>query len=248
VYALGVTAYRLCTGVYPPLATDPSLVGDDARDTLEAITPPGQLQPLAPSLELLILRMLSENAQDRGSAGELASALEAAAAAAGPEADVPMGPSDSPKVSDGIRRSVAEPRGGCLGQMVLLPLAMGLVIMISGNLNLEGLATHLPAEESGETVNVADAAVEDLPSSSAAHEREQGGLTLEMPKEPLPRQSRPPCPSNQVNIRGGCWFEVPQAPPPCGETHYEWKGACYIPVIVPPRLRTSDKPWHSPPP
>ncbi|WP_225412438.1 serine/threonine-protein kinase [Stigmatella hybrida] len=245
VYALGVTAYRLCTGIYPPPATDPSLVGDDARDTLEVMKPPGQLKPLAPSLESLILRMLSENPQDRGTASEVAAALETAAAADGTEANESLR-LGTPHVTPEVSPPVSEPRRGCLGPMVLLPLAMGLVILISGYVNLEELGASPPIMDGGENVSVADAAVEDSPLSGAAHEREQGGLTLEMPKEPLPRQSRPPCPLNQVNIRGGCWFEISQVSPPCGETYYEWKGSCYFPVVVPPRPRTSDKPWHFP--
>ncbi|SEM52725.1 Serine/threonine protein kinase [Stigmatella aurantiaca] len=241
VYALGVTAYRLCTGIYPPPATDPSLVGDDARETLEVMRPPGQLKPLAPSLESIILRMLSENSQDRGSAGELAAALETAAATAGPEADKPLRPSGSRVAAEGIKRQTSEPRNGCL-PIVLPPLAAWLIILLAGNLNMAEHIAPPSSLEDRKAVSVADAAVEDSPVSSVAHEPEPSGLTLEMPKEPLPRQSRPPCPTNQVNIRGGCWFEVPQAPPPCGETYYEWKSSCYFPVIVPPRPRTSDQP------
>jgi eukaryotic-like serine/threonine-protein kinase len=73
-----VTAYRLCPGTYPLLATDLSLVGDDARAPLKAMKVPGSIVPLAPSLESLILCMLSESPQDRGTSGELAAALEAA--------------------------------------------------------------------------------------------------------------------------------------------------------------------------
>ncbi|WP_225411459.1 serine/threonine-protein kinase [Stigmatella hybrida] len=241
VYALGVAAYRLCTGIYPPLATDPSIVGDDARDTLEVMRPPGQLKPLAPSLESLILRMLSENAQDRGSAGELATALEAAATAAGPDADVPMRPSDSRRGSGGVNRPVSERRGGCLGPMVLMPLAAWLIILLAGNLNLAALVEPPSQTEDGGTTGVADAAVEDLQASSVSRENGPDGLALEMPKEPVPGQRRPPCGRFQSNIQGGCWLGILHASPPCGESYYEWKGACYFPAPAPPRPNTSEQ-------
>ncbi|SET91437.1 serine/threonine-protein kinase [Stigmatella erecta] len=225
VYALGVTAYRLCTGVYPPLATDPSLVGDDGRETLEVLVPPGTLAPMAPELERLILRMLSENPQDRGSAAELAAALEAVADGPG-RARPPM------KLSD----------YGMAFPLLAICVAVGLLIMVSGNLDLEGVWAPPSVMSDAGTRGVADAAVEELPVSSVALESKPGGLHLEMPKGPLPGQRRPPCTRAQIDIRGGCWFEVARAMPPCGEEAYDWKGACYAPAIASPRPSTSDTP------
>ncbi|SEN31835.1 Protein kinase domain-containing protein [Stigmatella aurantiaca] len=241
VYALGVTAYRLCTGIYPPPATDPSLVGDDARDTLEVMKPPGQLKPLAPVLESLILRMLSENSHDRGIAGELAATLEAAASAAGPEADAPLSPSESRVGSEGVKRPVAERRGGYLAPMVLMSLAAWLIILLAGNLNLAELVAPPSQGEDGGTTGVADAAVEEPPMSSVLRENGPDGLALETPKKPLPGQRRPPCGRFQTNIQGSCWLEVLQASPPCEEGYYEWKGSCYLPVFTPPRPNTSEQ-------
>jgi eukaryotic-like serine/threonine-protein kinase len=241
VYALGVTAYRLCTGIYPPPATDPSLVGDDARDTLEVMRPPGQIKPLAPPLEALILRMLSENPQDRCNAGELAAAMEAAAAAAGPEADAPMCPDGLRRGAEGIRRPGPESRRGCLGPMVLMPLAAWLIILLAGNLNLAEFIDSPSSLGEGGTTGVADASVVEVPVSIVSREPEPGGLALEMPKAPLPGQRRPPCARFQIHIQGGCWVEVPHVSPPCGES-YDWKGACYYPVAAPPRTSTSEKP------
>jgi eukaryotic-like serine/threonine-protein kinase len=185
--------------------------------------------------------MLSENPQDRGSAGELASALEAAATAAGPEADKLTRPSLS-RESAAVRSPPAsEPRGGGLGPLVLMPLAAWLIILLAGNVNLSEFTGSLSTLEDGGSAGVADAAVEAFPVAGGVPEPEPSELALEMPKGPLPGQRRPPCPRFQINIQGGCWLEVTQASPPCGESYYDWKGACYSPVAAPPRPSTSGK-------
>ena len=79
VYALGVTAYRLVTGEYPPghlLWKEPDgtwRLEEDAQPS------PRERNPrVDPQLSALILRMLSLSPEARGTAGELAEALEAA--------------------------------------------------------------------------------------------------------------------------------------------------------------------------
>ena len=82
LYALGVTACRLVTGEYPEL-------GEPTQDEtgtwqLEAVIPPQALlhgTHVAPPLRALILRMLSVRPEERGTAEELAEALEQAAEA-----------------------------------------------------------------------------------------------------------------------------------------------------------------------
>jgi eukaryotic-like serine/threonine-protein kinase len=98
VFALGVTAYRLVTGSYP-LDVEPL---QDAAGTWHmgdvGPRPPRQLNPrVEPQLSALILRMLLMPPEARGTAGELADALEAAAAQAGPEADQPLLEMDPPR-------------------------------------------------------------------------------------------------------------------------------------------------------
>ena len=71
---------------------------------------------------------------------------------------------------------------------------------------------------------------------------------LPMPEQPFPGQSKAPCKRmGEVEIRGGCWFRVPDAKPPCKEEGkedaYAWKGACYGPSY-PVRQR---EPTSSPP-
>ncbi|MBN1208778.1 MAG: serine/threonine protein kinase, partial [Myxococcaceae bacterium] len=77
LYSLGVTAYRLVTGLYPELA-EPSQ--DEAGLWhLQGLASPAPLllnPRVAPRLNALILRMLSVRPEQRGTAAELAEALE----------------------------------------------------------------------------------------------------------------------------------------------------------------------------
>jgi hypothetical protein len=91
VYALGVTAYQLLTGQYPKL-------GEPRQDEagiwqLEDVAPPAPhvLNPrVEPRLSALILRMLSVRPEVRGTAAELAEALEQAAENPVPESTQPL--------------------------------------------------------------------------------------------------------------------------------------------------------------
>ncbi|MBN1207424.1 MAG: protein kinase [Myxococcaceae bacterium] len=91
LYALGVTAYRLVTGEYPALA-EPSR--DEAGTWhLEGVASPAPLflnPRVAPRLNALILRMLSVRPEERGTARELAEALERAAELTTPESARPL--------------------------------------------------------------------------------------------------------------------------------------------------------------
>ncbi|MDC0710376.1 serine/threonine-protein kinase [Stigmatella sp. ncwal1] len=238
VYALGVTAYHLCTGTYPP----PTLTRDDERDTLAVrVPPPSQRVPLAPVLESLILRMLSDNPQDRGSAAELAMAMEQAATSPGDGLDIPMNPPSPVAPTVGANSSVSLSRHGGLIPLPVLPVAVGLLVLCSQHLNVRARWPHTSDSQDGGTGGVADAAVETPSLSGEPLEPKPHGLSLDMPKEPLPGQRRPPCPRPQIGLQGGCWFEL-RATPPCGEGAYAWKDACYSPVPAPQRPSTSDKP------
>jgi serine/threonine protein kinase len=90
VFALGVTAYRLVTGGYPPSPLPQRDEEGGWRMMPLYLPPPHELNPqVEPRLSMLILRMLSLEAEERGSAGELAEALEAATVGAGPEVEPP---------------------------------------------------------------------------------------------------------------------------------------------------------------
>jgi serine/threonine protein kinase len=102
LYALGVTAYRLVTGVYPPPGTDP----EARRDPLRA-PPPRRLLPQALNgrvgLELagVIERLMAQEPEARGRALEVAEAAESAAEHVGPRADVPLLDLECPE--DGVQ-------------------------------------------------------------------------------------------------------------------------------------------------
>ncbi len=104
LHALGVSAYRLVTGVYPPPGTDPEARLDPIR------APPPPREPaqtlnarVVPELSALIERMLAADPEERGLAREMALAAEAAAEHARPEADVPLfGPVPSSAGAVGI--------------------------------------------------------------------------------------------------------------------------------------------------
>jgi serine/threonine protein kinase len=97
LYALGVTAYRLVTGQYPELG-EPSQ-DEDGLWHLEGMASPAPraLNPrVSPQLDALILRMLSVRPEPRGTAAELAEALEQAAQHTSPESTRPIFPQQVP--------------------------------------------------------------------------------------------------------------------------------------------------------
>ena len=96
VFALGVTAYRLVTDTYP-------------RSIHLDIVPPRQLNPRVDAqLNALILRMLSLKPEERGTAGELAAAMERGMTHAGPAADEPLFEWETLRPSQWTREELAD--------------------------------------------------------------------------------------------------------------------------------------------
>ncbi len=88
VYALGVTAYRLVTDAYPPWVLVGTELGQGGHPEGKKVVEPRQLNGRVDAqLNALILRMLSVRPEERGSAGELAEAMERGAAHGGASAD-----------------------------------------------------------------------------------------------------------------------------------------------------------------
>ncbi|WP_164017825.1 serine/threonine-protein kinase [Pyxidicoccus trucidator] len=66
------------------------------------------------------------------------------------------------------------------------------------------------------------------------------GLMLPMPDRPFPGQRKPPCNrKGELEIRGGCWYELARVKSPCDEDAYDYKGACYLPSFPVQRPHTS---------
>ncbi|WP_037583211.1 serine/threonine protein kinase [Stigmatella aurantiaca] len=94
LFALGITAYRMVTGEYPP-PTEPEGEGAEVwGQEGPGPRPPSALNPrVSPELDALVLQLCAVSAMERfkGSAREAAQALEEAAQRAGPGADRALG-------------------------------------------------------------------------------------------------------------------------------------------------------------
>jgi serine/threonine protein kinase len=91
VFAFGVMAYRLVTDEYPPFTDSSRPEGRCWQPGGSGPRPPKELNPrVDPHLDALILRALSVRPEKRGTAEELAEALEQRTAQAGPEAHAPL--------------------------------------------------------------------------------------------------------------------------------------------------------------
>ncbi|QSQ28142.1 serine/threonine protein kinase [Pyxidicoccus parkwayensis] len=260
LFALGVTAFRLITGKYPPV---PNPEEEDAwlwrPEALETWTARACNRRCIPELSALVSRMLAPNARARGSAREVAEALEQAARRAGREADVPLFTGEEPRPAGlfALPQHVTvqrPPRPRRWPWFTAAGLGGALALSAAGLLSVsrsEEPATHQFAEQNeseeardggtvaaGDTALIARVAPPRAPSVLSP-------IAVELPPKPLPGQRRPDgngrCPGKvQVAINGGCWRKVPVDMKDCDvEEGFEYRGACYIPVPSPSRPATS---------
>jgi serine/threonine-protein kinase len=211
--------------------------------------------------------MLSLRPEARGSARELAEALEQAAREAGPQADAPLFDKTpepaSAKSESGAPRSQATPgdrpkntrfvefihtvRSRLTAAGMGAALALGAAWMFSAHPGVEtgeGHASRPEETEDGGTVAVGDAALTaPVPLSQAPFAGST--ISVDLPPKPFPGQQRPDangrCPSKaQVSIHGGCWYKMNLDLKDCKwEGYFIYKGACYAPVLAPMRPPTS---------
>jgi hypothetical protein len=228
VYALGMMAYRLFTGRYPPptLQLEPT---EDGGIRLKSVplVPPEKWVELSPEVATLLRRMLSEDPSARGSAAEVAQAFEQAAKTAGRQAAGARPPRPA--------RVAVRARW--------FALAVGVLLVASAGWGMRWALEKSPAAMAPEAGHSSLGDVERaVPASGAKPRSGQSGIREGMPKKPVPGQLRPPCKKPLVEIQGGCWAGPGEEKPPCQPPAYEWKGKCYWPMASFEEPATSSPP------
>ncbi|MCP3144311.1 serine/threonine protein kinase [Pyxidicoccus xibeiensis] len=251
VFALGVTAFRLITDEYPPRSDPTSLYGHEAgAASVSARAVNGRC---CEELSELTSRMLSASPKARGSARELAEALEDAAHGGGPEADVPLFAPEAPppEETSAAPRHVVHRAPGATWSAWLTAASLGLALGswwgtgVHRAEEAEQVRASAPEEErDGGTVAVGDAALTALEHPDRAP-AVRSSIALELPPKPFPGQRRPDgnmrCPGKtQVPINGGCWLKLSIDPKDCAkEDGYVYQGGCYTPALRRERPATS---------
>jgi serine/threonine protein kinase len=242
LFALGVTAYRMVMGQYPPAlqryrdeAGQWRVECPDFRPLLDN-TP--RVQPL---LREWLLRLLSQVPEERGSAALLAQALEAEAA-------------ELRKAPQPTRARASKPPRAFKPWLALVASAAVALVLWSQASSLsvspEQVPTSSPEQAQAQapdagTAAVGESASSTTPSSAPLPSREQSlsqeGSLIPDPGQPR-RQARPDakgqCPVlKQVIFNGFCWAELASmTTEECARFGYiTLKGKCYAPVLELPQ-------------
>ncbi|MFL5347718.1 MAG: serine/threonine-protein kinase [Hyalangium sp.] len=251
LYALGVTACQLLTGEYPKLGEPHK----DERGTwhVEAMFPRPALGRVEPPLRDLVLRMLSVRPEERGTAAQLAEALEKAAGHSS-EFTAPSKAPSPPPESRAVARASAErasPEAHADSWRPRLSLAAVVLTLatwawwISPSSSWSECGTPQTTAPSAEhrdagTSGLGEAATVVSPESSPSNAAQAMVVEDTLP-EPLPDQTRPNskgrCPhKQQVALNGGCWVEIPVESEKCEAISGQiFKGTCYVPIFLPGR-------------
>jgi hypothetical protein len=257
LYALGVTGCRMLTGEYPDFA-DPT---QDETGTwhLEAVRPPASLLRVEQPLRDLVLRMLSVHPEERGTAAQLAEALERAAQPPVPESPPLRVEEVEERVTEpsSQERGTAErnrPRAHARPGWPWLAMAAGLALVAWAWWAVPQQSLKKPSIAQAETAGAGarDAGTAGLGEAASTVSTEaspepsiQEPLAEDTLPEPLPGQVRPNAKGRcahrrQVALNGACW--VPHDPEECealGGNSQLFKGRCYVPAMSTERPSTS---------
>jgi hypothetical protein len=254
LYALGVTACRLVTGEYPELGEPRK--DESGRWHLESVVPPATLRRdarIEPRLRTLILRMLSVRPEERGTAAQLAEALEQVAGPTVPDSTAPrlnragssMRP---PEQAAAAPASVVSLRGlqPWLALAAVVALAVGAWWVASRRTVDKPSLAQAQAAAAGRseagTAGLGDASASTSAMASAELEAPKGVSEDTLPA-PIPEQTRPDsqgrCPhKKEVAVNGGCWWETSLDREGCeaatlsGHMGTMFKNKCYMPVLL----------------
>ncbi len=245
VYALGVTAYRLLAGAYPPRPED-SEAEEETAEPFKMVAPRG-LADKCPELGALIVRMLSEDLPTRGSAKQVAEELERLHEHTDPALDEPWVKSTSQPPTEETWRPEAErasepkdygPQLASVGFVLLMGL---LGVVLAWNVGREE-NVPLPEQPDGGTGVLGEEAMASAHKAKAPNLSGRS-IARDVPNNPGEGQKRPPCTERgEVEINGGCWWPVGLEKPPCATNLYGHGGRCYTPVLTSERPPTSKDP------
>jgi hypothetical protein len=263
LYALGITAYRLVMGQYPP----PLDALEDEEGAWHVISPDLR-SPLAgnprvgPRLSELILRLLTEVPEARGTATQAAEELEALA-----QERVPPLPAEPPAAAEVPPPSVpAAPNGSGRPERVRPPVRQwawkpwlavaavaGFAVLLWNVAPVRGPPRQRAAafqQPDASTSAVGDTSPTQ-PKVPTPPSQEKKPVAQEPLPEPRPGQVKPDksgrCPGRkQVLINGGCWLEhLLMNAEECVENNgVLFKSKCYAPVFASPK---KTQPTSSPP-
>ena len=245
VYALGVTAYRMCTGTYPPQPEEHS--GPPLR-----LLAPCERVTVSASLNRLVLDCLREDRHARPSAASLAVAFQAAAAE--PEAMRPITPAPA-----AAKAQTPDPWqwhwpawAGTAAVGLGSGLVAGFLVLLfvqcwryGSEPTLRAPYPEVAERHQAPPLDTPDGGVVEDALTRVVEPRHPEdsvyALSLPMPKGPLPGQKKPPCSEYETPALGACWL-VLKKKPPCGNGGYELDGDCVRASFDPPREPTSVDP------
>jgi serine/threonine protein kinase len=274
LYALGVTAYRLVMGQYPP----PWEARKDEQGFWRVTSP--NVRPLLesnprvePELREVIVRLLSEAPEARGTAAQVVEALEAAANESEPQRPgepqpgAEVSPPDVPTPERGSERpprAMPPAREWAWEPWLVLAgagaIAVLLVVLLWHSQPVSvppgSMFVNAPGTSDTQAPDAGTAALGETsptkPQASTPPSTEKKPLAQEPLPEPRPGQARPDkkgrCPGRkQVPINGGCWVDVSSSmdAQACAENGYVlFQGKCFVPANAPPK---KPQPTSSPP-